>query len=301
VNGLVYFDQFSLIPPLHLGIVVLGIIILLGGVWVVSIHSGGGGVDIVPWQEDQEDEGDLFAESASVGNLDIYEEIQGARTSTSYASPSPPRLSPLLPDSPRRGHRAYLSDITIPDGHLHAMRTAHSPTHDTATLLSPTSLTSKRRRSWRRDAFLGLSPGGAGMPGGTMGSGAGAAPTLALPGGGFQIGLSAVSPGFAVLPRERIRRRRATSGVSSGGEHDEEAQEVGGGSLDALRQSTRRTVSEGALERGDFSGPSSLDQEGEGVAARGGVEQEDTAADQEAGLSSRKRSGWKWVKRVLRR
>ncbi|KAF4623904.1 hypothetical protein D9613_001803 [Agrocybe pediades] len=52
VNGLVYFDQFSLIPPLHLCLVVLGIIVLLGGVWVVSIQSGGGGVDVGTWNEE---------------------------------------------------------------------------------------------------------------------------------------------------------------------------------------------------------------------------------------------------------
>ncbi|KAK2461919.1 hypothetical protein APHAL10511_006382 [Amanita phalloides] len=39
VNGLVYFNQISLIPPLHLLLVVLGMIILLAGVWVITIHS----------------------------------------------------------------------------------------------------------------------------------------------------------------------------------------------------------------------------------------------------------------------
>jgi len=47
MNGLVYFDQFS---PVHLGLVILGIV-LLGGVWVVSIRSGGGGKDVGTWNE----------------------------------------------------------------------------------------------------------------------------------------------------------------------------------------------------------------------------------------------------------
>ncbi|KIM85197.1 hypothetical protein PILCRDRAFT_66375, partial [Piloderma croceum F 1598] len=51
VNGLVYFDQFALISPLHLGLVAVGIIILLVGVWVVSIQAGGGGVDVDRWKE----------------------------------------------------------------------------------------------------------------------------------------------------------------------------------------------------------------------------------------------------------
>ena len=53
VNGLVYFNQFSLIPPLHLWLVSLGIFILLCGVWIVSIQPGSrGGVDVGPWAEE---------------------------------------------------------------------------------------------------------------------------------------------------------------------------------------------------------------------------------------------------------
>ncbi|KAF5314122.1 hypothetical protein D9611_006806 [Ephemerocybe angulata] len=53
VNGMVYFNQLSLIKPLHLGLVILGIFVLLGGVWVVSIQSGGGGVDIGTWSGEE--------------------------------------------------------------------------------------------------------------------------------------------------------------------------------------------------------------------------------------------------------
>src|SRR5258708_21641535 len=52
VNGLVYFDQFSSISPLHLVLVSVGIAVLLGGVWFVSIQSGGGGVDLGTWDEE---------------------------------------------------------------------------------------------------------------------------------------------------------------------------------------------------------------------------------------------------------
>ncbi|GLB36149.1 putative magnesium transporter NIPA [Lyophyllum shimeji] len=51
INGLVYFDQFSLIPPSHLGLIVLGMFVLLGGVWVVSIQPGSKPVDIEAWTE----------------------------------------------------------------------------------------------------------------------------------------------------------------------------------------------------------------------------------------------------------
>jgi hypothetical protein len=55
VNGLVYFDQLSLIPWSYLGLVGLGIIILLGGVWIVSFNSGGGGVNVGTWRDEESD------------------------------------------------------------------------------------------------------------------------------------------------------------------------------------------------------------------------------------------------------
>ena len=45
VNGLVYFDQISLLPTSHLLLVTLGIFILLGGVWAVSLQA----VNIGTW------------------------------------------------------------------------------------------------------------------------------------------------------------------------------------------------------------------------------------------------------------
>ncbi|KAF8622455.1 hypothetical protein AX15_006978 [Amanita polypyramis BW_CC] len=39
VNGLVYFNQFSVIPLLHLFLVSVGIVVLLAGVWIISIQS----------------------------------------------------------------------------------------------------------------------------------------------------------------------------------------------------------------------------------------------------------------------
>lgn len=56
VNGLVYFDQLTLIPWSHLALVGLGIIILLGGVWIVSFNSGGGGVNVGTWRDEDSDE-----------------------------------------------------------------------------------------------------------------------------------------------------------------------------------------------------------------------------------------------------
>lgn len=55
LNGLVYYDQFGSLSALHLGLVFLGLCILLGGVWAVSVTSGNGGVEPGTWQEGAED------------------------------------------------------------------------------------------------------------------------------------------------------------------------------------------------------------------------------------------------------
>ncbi|GJJ09685.1 hypothetical protein Clacol_003909 [Clathrus columnatus] len=55
LNGLVYYDQFGSLSTLHLGLVILGLCILLAGVWAVSVTSGNGGVEPGTWQEGAED------------------------------------------------------------------------------------------------------------------------------------------------------------------------------------------------------------------------------------------------------
>ena len=49
MNGLVYFDQVSLLPTTHL-LVMLGIVVLLGGVWAVqavNVDAWSGGDEVV--------------------------------------------------------------------------------------------------------------------------------------------------------------------------------------------------------------------------------------------------------------
>ena len=57
INGLAYFDQFALLSTLKLAMVSLGMVTLLGGVWVVSFHAGSGRVDVGTWQEGDDDQG----------------------------------------------------------------------------------------------------------------------------------------------------------------------------------------------------------------------------------------------------
>jgi len=50
INGLVYYDQFGALSTLHLWLVVLGMVVLLGGVWAVSVTSAdGGGIEPGTW------------------------------------------------------------------------------------------------------------------------------------------------------------------------------------------------------------------------------------------------------------
>ncbi|KAI0001613.1 hypothetical protein BJV77DRAFT_968851 [Russula vinacea] len=83
VNGLVYFDQVSLLPTSHLLLVTVGIIVLLGGVWAVSLQA----VIVDTWSggEDADEEG-----AVDEGSL--------LECNPSPAALIPKRLSPSAPD-----------------------------------------------------------------------------------------------------------------------------------------------------------------------------------------------------------
>ncbi|KAF5375266.1 hypothetical protein D9758_000286 [Tetrapyrgos nigripes] len=214
VNGLVYFDEFSLITPLHLALVCLGIVILLAGVWIVSIHAGGGGVDFAAWDsEEAVDAESCIATTPPTStrgptsddeetNYDWgtrSEPLMGASSTTS--SPLTER-STMSPDSAQRSwlrqsnRNTNLLDTQIPR-HRRTSTFSHYNPHNSYTPHSPPL------------------------------------PTVStLAGTGFQIGLSPVSPGFNILPMER-RRRTSNQGSSL---------------MDGER---RRAVSEGNIRRLD--------------------------------------------------
>ena len=52
INGLVYYDQFALLSTRNLLLVVLGTIILIAGVWAVSLQS----VDVGPYTAEPDSE-----------------------------------------------------------------------------------------------------------------------------------------------------------------------------------------------------------------------------------------------------
>lgn len=180
MNGLIYFDQISLLSSLQLSLVSVGMGTLLGGVWLVSFHAGSGRVDVGTWQEGDDD-------------LEEEEEVHVAvEEPTDYPSPlySPlgleagqsdfeiPRASPLSPHSITF---PLSPDATEQDDERLARSLTRSPSTSRAKLLG-------RRR--RRFSILQHSES-------------------TMPGGGFSIGLSPASPGFAIVPKGRAKHLRA--------------------------------------------------------------------------------------------
>ncbi|KAJ4484700.1 hypothetical protein C8J55DRAFT_508786 [Lentinula edodes] len=215
VNGLVYFDQFSLISPLHLGLVALGIVVLLIGVWVVSIQAGGEGTLDVPWVEGSALDEDLGVESfenedvRSPGEIESgtnvkYDRHEGRSPSMQWGTRSEPTrdsaqspsdlgrpMSPLSTSSrsPLSPESSEYSPSNIRSNHRRpttVINTRHIRT------LSNTQYHTLTNNSNHQHSRPPLSP--------TL-------PTVStLAGTGFQIGLSPFSPGFSVMPLEQKRR-----------------------------------------------------------------------------------------------
>lgn len=299
-----YFDQFSLIPPAFLGLVTLGIIILLCGVWVVSIQSGGGGVDVGTWNE----------ETVSLSGEDVPpylepEDIQsssGAVVMTHQQASSQAKVQfnpvpmecetrfesslPTIPASPEinnglghgigpgtDSHRNHSTTFTPrrAETQLYGVRRIPShrprrPTADFAGSPSTSQLAHARTVSYPHPGLphrASLSP----------------PPTLST---GFQIGLSPLSPGFTITPRERRRR------FGIGGPLADITNDVGG-----VRQ-RRRTVSEGEVPN--------LVRDERDVTEDGDVEQGDEITHDSSAYSTHTvddsghaGQGWIWFRNVF--
>lgn len=130
-----YFNQFSLIPPIHLLLVTIGIIVLLAGVWVVTIHTES--------PADTSDEEDTESDSQ-------------------IESLTPEREPSAVSSVPEAGSSAAAALLAARE------RRATSYTYARYSTTSNIQLTTDS---------------------GTL--------------GGFQIGLSPLSPGFEIVPRRR--------------------------------------------------------------------------------------------------
>lgn len=306
VNGLVYFNQFSLIPPLHLGLVSIGIFVLLCGVWVVSIQPGsGGGVDIRPWTEE--------GLNLSGEDLAIYSETEVGRGEAAQpimvppptvGSPKIPQFGPVImeretrsesnipnispPSSPiglgldlgpEAANRLTQSSI-FPMGRRKGAQTQLYPGPRTPSIRRPTYDISSHLAHSRNMTYPHPNPSL--MP---------ASPsigTVSTLGTGFQIGLSPLSPGFTILPLER---RRRPSGMQAS------FADAGSEVVESVRE-RRRTVSEG---------------EGSARVARGGrvTNAEPSEANSNAdnvdnaepfmlrGVSGNGKQRWRWLREIF--
>ena len=233
LNGLVYFDQFDRLSAKQLCLVVLGICILLSGVWALSR------------QDEGDDEGCDGGKITTV-NGDAREGGWSAGTADGEDMNVTPPSSPMglfnrpLPGSEGRettsstklanGRRVASSPATFPFPSSSSMPDTGSPTFPPADedvgitsalirqghLSSPqTTQISPARRHARRSTVRfssTLDPAGSGV-GGEAGH---VGPPLV---GGFAIGLSPLSPGFSLAPRHRHRQDSEAS--QAGQQHGE--------------------------------------------------------------------------------
>lgn len=310
-NGLVYYDQFSLLPTKHLILVLVGIVVLLAGVWVVSVPANGSGLDVGTWQEEDAQLGEgairLDADNAVHVDADIARGRRGHGLrgySLSNLSGSGER-DPGAENHTAPEHQDIgLNDARTPEAEsppppLPAPRTS---TARHSRHISDASLTSPPRSRHTTLPFAhgagDLSPSrprhhlGHGIP--RMGS-----PPLVGGAslGGFSIGLSPVSPGFAVLPRDR---RRRVSGMGFGEVVD---QARAAGAVAEAPDAIRRTVSESDAvrlgverEEGVFGAESEVE--------RGEADEERYDGGGEDTVKSGKGAGrarWGWLRRTFGR
>ncbi|TFK77103.1 hypothetical protein BDN72DRAFT_27260 [Pluteus cervinus] len=289
VNGLVYFDQFSLIPLPYLLLVSLGIVILLGGVWVVSIHSGGGGVDVGTWSAESDAESvDEPATAPLAGNA----------PPASVVLTSGQRVGPVPMERETRSEGCVGTLSSSPEaillGNEGNSRIYTSPESLTNESLSPSPSRPRLPYQQRRPTIDMRSPQlRAASHTNTYSSHGSTLPPTSPPqllSTGFQIGLSPMSPGFSLLPRERKRRTAAGLSTLLG---EESSGDTSIGLLFSGGGGRRRTMSEG-----DVGHRSSLIRHSEVDTMR--VVDERQEGGSQADEDSQSGSRWKWLRRIFR-
>lgn len=242
VNGLVYFDQFSMLSTTHLLLVLLGIGVLLAGVYVISFPpEGDRGIDIGAWTEgepptellstgesDMEAHEDVFEDEPVPTEDEARPESPHSRTQTQaglglhiiteppmpilapQVSPTPPSPTCTASRSRPRRHGREQTDSALLASPPRRSRSSVDELHHRVITSDAQSgaTTSRRRRRTTMEANSSLSPGA------IIGQHPLSPSGSAL--GGFSIGLSPLSPGFSIVPRERRRRTTPLSVSGSG-------------------------------------------------------------------------------------
>ncbi|KAF8168102.1 hypothetical protein B0H34DRAFT_45699 [Crassisporium funariophilum] len=333
INGLVYFDQFSLISPLHLSLVGLGIVVLLGGVWVVSIQSGGGGVDVGPWNEEDgeftDEEGILYSEPEDIEDGDQGAETVAMAKQSITTKTVRPRIGPVPMERETRSE-SHLQNIPVtpttaglgldlgppaPEFAQDVFGQSSTVSSDPHRLRAGSQLygatrspSHRSKHSARRKPSADPRQSTSTQPGhprtvsysNSQYSHANFSPPLgpvSTLGAGFQIGLSPVSPGFTIMP---LDRRRRTSGIGIGGpSFADVANSVVAGTRIIDR---RRTVSEGEITRrtrDDHHSENSSDEEAEIAGEISGDAQPPSSDQEDAPSRTSGRRRWRWLRKVF--
>jgi hypothetical protein len=281
-NGLVYYDQFALLSTVHLLLVLLGIAILLGGVWAVSMQPGGSRrVEVGTWQEGAEVlTAEVLGEESTVAaagaGVEVRVEAASRRGSLAGHIAAANRIRRRTEEgfSPHADEEEGISplrgDTTTPFPSL------RSPTLRSTGIgpgSGPRHSPTRNRRESRPYADLGYGHPVRSKWSRIFDGGEGTTTT------GLSIGLSATSPGFALVPRRRV----SSSAFSSGGGSGRDGNEGSGGG--EVMGRSRRAVSES-------------DAHWQGVdvhsanAASGTMGDSPPVATGDEGARSRKQWGW---------
>lgn len=285
INGLVYFDQLGQLPGWRLILVILGMFVLLAGVWAVSAQAN---VD----ESDTATESDV--EDHTVSNSgSATPETNPPPHHPSYASTAvgPQGLSLSEPIAPAMDRRVRSEGAVFPQSSLslHTLCASSSQLSPPLTayqmdISSPLPDTS--RSSHQHPTIINPSAHARTMSSSLHQQ----QPSSVLSPTGLTIGLSPVSPGFGLLPLPR-RTSRHISGAGLGfaavvNESMSLASTAGG---------RRRTVSEGQGRR-------SGDARGRGVLSGPRAEasqQEMEEGGSATGETHRTRRRWMWLRDIF--
>ncbi|KAG1825923.1 uncharacterized protein BJ212DRAFT_1316975 [Suillus subaureus] len=281
INGLVYFDQLGQLPGWHLILVIVGMFVLLAGVWAVSAQAN---VDESDATTDSDIEDQAVYNSGSATPETTPPPHYPSYASTAIGPQGSSLSGPIAPAMDRRVRSegavfpqssVSLHTLCASSSQLSPPFTAHQtdvspPLPDTSrsprlhpTIIDPSaSMRTMASSLHQQQSSSILSPTG------------------------LTIGLSPVSPGFGLLPSPR-RTPRRISGVGLGF-----AAVVNESmSLTGAAGGRRRTVSEGqGRDRGVLSGPrAELSQQD--MEERGGA----------AGETHRTARRWVWLRDIFLR
>jgi hypothetical protein len=188
-NSLVYYDQFALLSPLHLGLVALGTVVLLAGVWSVSIQAGDRkGVDIGTFHE-----GEVLAEM-SIADLEESRPVGELTQSQS--------LPTRLPSTIGR-HHPHRRSVTAPSQMRNIQEEVDGAPQPPDVVIEPPTPLGTLEESHEPQGGPSLSPRGKRFF--SFLSPSASSETSSNPLAGFSIGLSPLSPGFALVPKRTIR------------------------------------------------------------------------------------------------